>query len=68
MEEKNYYVVYRAWNGRFVRPIAFSRSRRIAAEYANNLAFDTVVKDRKESSVILNIACTREEDFINLDK
>jgi len=66
---KHYYVVYKnALTPGCIKLIAFSSKSRTSVEYAESCDFDAKVKCVNESSLVLMLASTRPEDFINLDK
>ena len=66
---KYYYVVYRnALTPGCIRLVAFSSKPRTSVEYAELCNFDAKIKRVNEPSLMLMLASTRPEDFVNLDK
>lgn len=66
---KHYYVVYRnALTPGCIKLVAFSSKSSTSVEYAESCDFDAKIKRVDEPSLMLMLANTRPEDFVNLDK
>ncbi len=66
---KHYYVVYKnALTPGCIKLIAFSSKSSTSVEFAESCNFDARIKRVDEPNLIVMLANTRPEDFINLDK